>query len=168
MYAPSEEPADETAAKSPSDPYARSKLEGEEAAFSFRDPARFEVYSLRPAMVSGVLSRYGSGLIMRLIYEGYLVGPPQKRGMKGAVVNVRDVASCAYLLAAKTPGIPCSSPCARSWMTTSKKPWTRSAWAPIRCRRWAASTTHGCSRICGKIPMPKSCSTRTSTASSLE
>ena len=109
IYAPSSEALPETGPKEPADPYARSKLEGEEAAFAFHDPPRFEVYSVRPAMVSGVLSRYGSGLIMRLMYEGYFVGPPQKRGMKSAVVNARDVATCGYLLATKRVELPRSS-----------------------------------------------------------
>ena len=106
IYSASDEPATESAPKSPADPYARSKLEGELAAFAYHEPGRFEVYSVRPAMVSGVLSRYGSGLVTRLIYEGYLVGAPQRRGMMTAVVNARDVATCGYLLAATDLDLP--------------------------------------------------------------
>ncbi len=109
IYAPSSDAVPETGPKSPADPYARSKLDGEAAAFTFHDPPRVEVYSLRPAMVSGILSRYGSGLIMRLMYEGYLIGPPQKKGIRSAVVNARDVATCGYLLAAHNLDLPRSS-----------------------------------------------------------
>lgn len=109
IYAPSQEPLPETSPKSPADPYAKSKLGGEETAFSFHDAPHFEVYSIRPAMVSGVLSRYGSGLIMRLMYEGYLVGPPQRKGMMSAVVNARDVAACGYLIGARRLELPSSS-----------------------------------------------------------
>jgi nucleoside-diphosphate-sugar epimerase len=101
IYGPSDTPALETGPKDPADPYAASKLEGEYAAFAFHEPPTFEVYSVRPAMVSGILSRYGSGLVTRLMYEGYLIGPPQRRGMMNAVVNARDVATCGYLLATR-------------------------------------------------------------------
>jgi nucleoside-diphosphate-sugar epimerase len=110
IYAPSAEPEPETAPKAPGNAYARTKLDGERAVFAFHDPARFGVYSVRPAMVAGVLSRYGSGLVMRLMHEGYLVGPPQKRGMKTAIVNARDVASCAYLVARADLDLPAESP----------------------------------------------------------
>jgi len=110
IYAPSAEPVPETAPKAPGDAYARSKLEGERAVFAFHHPPEFEVYSVRPAMVAGVLSRYGSGLVMRLMHEGYLVGPPQKRGMTTAIVNARDVASCAYLVACARLDLPAESP----------------------------------------------------------
>ena len=43
IYASSGEPADESAPKSPADPYAASKLKGEIAAFEYHDPGRFEV-----------------------------------------------------------------------------------------------------------------------------
>jgi nucleoside-diphosphate-sugar epimerase len=110
VYAPSSEPVSETGPKAPGDAYARSKLEGERAVFAFHDAPRFEVYSVRPAMVAGVLSHYGSGLVMRLMHEGYLIGPPQKRGMTTAIVNARDVASCAYLIARAKLDLPAESP----------------------------------------------------------
>ncbi len=110
IYAPSAEAVPETGPKAPGDAYARSKLDGERAVFTFHDPPRLGVYSVRPAMVAGVLSRYGSGLVMRLMHEGYLVGPPQKRGMTTAVVNARDVASCAYLVARAALKVPRDSP----------------------------------------------------------
>jgi nucleoside-diphosphate-sugar epimerase len=106
IYAPSQTPVPETGPKRPADPYALSKLEGERAAFAYHDPPRFEVYSVRPAMVSGILSHYGSGLVTRLMYEGYLFGPPQRRGMLSAVVNARDVATCGYRLAVAELDVP--------------------------------------------------------------
>ena len=106
IYAPSDEPAVESAPKKPADPYAESKLEGEYAAFAFHRPGAFEVYAVRPAMVSGILSMYGSGLISRLMYEGYMIGPPQRRDMLSAAVNARDVATCGYLLAARELSVP--------------------------------------------------------------
>jgi len=110
IYAASDEPVAEAGAKAPLDPYARTKYEGEVALFDYHDPPEFEVYSVRPAMVSGILSRYGSGLVARLMHEGYLVGPPQRRGMTTAVVNARDVATCGYLAAAKSLDLPTGSP----------------------------------------------------------
>jgi nucleoside-diphosphate-sugar epimerase len=110
IYAPSDEPVPETGPKIPGDAYARTKLAGERAVFALGDPPQFEVYIVRPAMVAGVLSRYGSGLVMRLMHEGYLVGPPRKRGMTTAMVNARDVASCAYLVARARLDLPAGSP----------------------------------------------------------
>ncbi len=110
IYAPSDEPVPETGPKAPGDAYARSKLAGERAVFALADPPGFRVYTVRPAMVAGVLSRYGSGLVMRLMHEGYLVGPPRRRGMTTAMVNARDVASCAYLVARARLDLPADSP----------------------------------------------------------
>ena len=112
IYDKSEKPIKEDSPLSPRDDYAKTKLEGEKEAFKFYGVNGMEVYTLRPTMVIGPFSHYGSGLIFYLLYKGWLIGPPAPlsrethkgpvRGkIKGAIVNVKDVAIGAYLLALK-------------------------------------------------------------------
>ncbi len=89
----------EADAPSPSEPYSRSKWEGELRAFQHNGKDGLGVVVIRPGAVYGPGSTYGDAQALYLIKKGILCGIPGLGDTRSSHVHAADCAAAAHHLA---------------------------------------------------------------------
>ncbi|MBI4569760.1 MAG: NAD(P)-dependent oxidoreductase, partial [Planctomycetes bacterium] len=92
---------DEQAATDPRDPYARSKLEGEQRLRSQDGRAGLRGFNLRLGAIYGPGSRYGDAVALRLVHQGLLFGHPGLWPARSSHVHAVDAARAAAFFVAR-------------------------------------------------------------------